>query len=69
MGRVKMTEEMIKQRLQELELIKSIAHAMIHRMTLWQLLTKGRFWRKEYDKACEKMAQIRDSRLSNYNGQ
>jgi hypothetical protein len=41
-----------------LELKKEICHVMIHRMNLWQFITKGGFFRKLYDRTCEQIAEI-----------
>lgn len=40
-----------------LEAVKEATHVMLHRMTLWQYITRGRWWRKQYNDACEKIAQ------------
>jgi len=57
------SDKVIRERLflakkEELFLIKEyIAHTVIH-LTLWQFLTKGGFWRKQYDEACRALSQL-----------
>lgn len=48
-----------------LELIKNIAHTVIHRMTLWQFIFQGGYWRRQYDTACERLAEIQSKGESN----
>lgn len=48
-------------RIELLVMTKEIAHCMIHRMTLWQFLTRGGFWRKQYDTACEELSKINEN--------
>lgn len=39
---------------------REIAHSMIHRMTLLQLIFKGGFWMREYRHCCEKIIKIHE---------
>ena len=48
----------IEKELLFLEDIKLAAHTIIHRMTLWQFITRGGWWRKQYDSACEQIVKI-----------
>ena len=41
-----------------LKLTREIAHNIIHRMTLWQLVVKGGWWRKQYDSACAEITRL-----------
>ena len=40
------------------QLRQTIAHTIIHRMSLWQWIFKGGWWRKEYDKASEELVRL-----------
>lgn len=45
-------------RMQNQVLIKEIAHTMLHRMSLWQFIFKGGVWRRQYDEACQAIADL-----------
>ena len=48
--------------LEELELVKEIAHTTMHRMNWWQYLWKGGYFRRQYDEACARKAQIQEEK-------
>lgn len=56
-------EQEVSERTEQLELVKEIAHTMIHRMTLWQFIIKGSYWRKKYDSVCQKIADLHEQVL------
>lgn len=49
----------IEMEIKKLEIAKEICHTIYHRMTFFQLLIYGGWHRKQYDKYCNRIAELR----------